>query len=160
MEGWAALSTDTADTEPNDSSRTPIKMTRNDNFAADRAPPVDLPTPEPPEPRVPLDGVDFVDTSQWKLLHRVTFDPHGEEELATTLIFGIAEATGTNPLDHTSWPPLYESIDAQSLQDALFRSAVGQPRPSGTWTVTFEYEGLLILLTADGWICIYGPRSA
>lgn len=99
-----------------------------------------------------------IDTDQWVRVNQAHYDRSSDGELATELIFTIADAKGVDPLDHTELPPLYESVDAQSLEETFFGPpGVGTQRDE-SGAVAFRYDGYKVVLRADGWISVYEPE--
>lgn len=105
-----------------------------------------------------VESGDSVDTERWTQVQQAHYDRNQEEELTTTLVFAIAAAKGVDPLDHDAMPPIYESIDVQSLEDAFFGPSGADTQRSQAGAVNFQYDGLTISLRADGWISVYEPQ--
>ena len=111
-----------------------------------------------PDTSTDVESATNIDTDQWVQISQTNYDRSGDEELATKLIFTIADAKGVDPLDHTALPPLYESIDAQSLEETFFGPpGVGTQRDE-TGVIAFRYAGYKVLLRADGWISVFEPE--
>lgn len=98
-----------------------------------------------------------VDAGEWVQVTQLKYDRESEGELATALVNAIAEAKGVNPLDHAQMPPLYESVDAQALEETFFGLSGVDTDREEAGTITFRYSGYTILLRSDGWIFVYEP---
>jgi hypothetical protein len=96
-----------------------------------------------------------VDAEEWVQVTQLKYDREGE--LATALVKAIAEAKGVDPLDHAQMPPLYESVDAQALEETFFGPSGADTDREEAGTITFRYNGYTILLRSDGWIFVYEP---
>lgn len=105
----------------------------------------------------PVRSPETVDTAHWRQIHQSHYDHEKDVELTTALVSAIAAAKGVDPLNHSALPPLYESIDVQSLEDMFF-SSTRTVTQEVRGAVNFEYNDLTIGLRADGWISIYEPR--
>lgn len=102
--------------------------------------------------------IESVSSDQWVQAHQVHYDRERGEELSTVLTYTIAEAQGVDPLDYTQMPPLYETIDAQALEETFFGPYGANTPREQTGVVTFKYNGYKVALRADGWIFVYEPR--
>jgi len=51
------------------------------------------------------DELTSIDSKKWQQVAQSNYDPDGDEELATTLVYTVAKAKGVNPLDHERLPP-------------------------------------------------------
>jgi hypothetical protein len=83
------------------------------------------------------------------------FDPTGDEELTSAIVFAVTEAEGVDPTV-TDSPPLYEAVDVDSLADVLFGS---EESAAATGRVEFEYRGHVVTVRDDGWIRVFAPSS-
>lgn len=79
------------------------------------------------------------------------FDPGGHRELTSAIVFAVADAEGVDPAEMGA-PPLYESVDACSLDDVLFGARDSTPTDG---RVEFEYRGYLVTVREDGWIRVF-----
>lgn len=102
-----------------------------------------------------MDPVENADTDQWVQVSQTHYDRECEGELATELVFAIAEAMNVDPLDHTKMPPLYESVDAQALEETFFGPSGADTQRDEAGAVTFMYNGHKAALRSDGWIFVY-----
>lgn len=126
----------------------------------DEAPSSNDSTTEPtgesaPETHESVDSATPLDTDQWVQIHQAHYDRTSAGELATALVYAIAEAKGVDPIDHDEMPPLYEFIDAQALEESFFGPSGADTQRSEAGVVTFIYTGYKISLRADGWIFVY-----
>lgn len=101
------------------------------------------------------ESVATVTTDDWVQIHQAYYDREGEEELGTTLVLAIADAIDADPLAPSQMPPLYESVDAQALEETFFGPMGAGTRRDEGGAVTFHYNGYKVALRADGWIFIY-----
>lgn len=103
-----------------------------------------------------MDGDDptrDLDTHQSQAAQR-HYDPDGNGDLTTAIIYAIAEAEAVSPREVKS-PPLYEVVDASAIEDAFFgRHVAGDPR-QGNGAVEFQYTDYLVKVRSDGWIAVY-----
>ncbi|MUV58027.1 HalOD1 output domain-containing protein [Halogeometricum sp. CBA1124] len=90
--------------------------------------------------------------ARWRQVVQRHFDPDGDEELTTALVFAIAEAEGVSPRDVKS-PPLYEVIDATGVENALFGPGTGAETRRGV--VEFHYDEYRLKIEGDGWILVF-----
>lgn len=92
------------------------------------------------------------------------YEPGGQGELTTAIVFAIAEAQGVAPSDVKS-PPLYDFIDVPAIEDAFFGPDVAGVSRRGVGTVEFRYTDYLVKVQSDGWIRVFesddpdSPRS-
>lgn len=100
-------------------------------------------------------SVENADTDQWIQVSQMHYDRENDGELATELVFAIAEAMDVDPLDYTKMPPLYESVDAQALEETFFGPSGADTQRDEAGAVTFMYDGHKVTLRSDGWIFIY-----
>ncbi|WP_254524837.1 HalOD1 output domain-containing protein [Natrinema caseinilyticum] len=82
------------------------------------------------------------------------YESNGQGELTTAIVYAIAEAEGVSPREVKS-PPLYESVDVPSIEDAFFGSDVAGGSRQGIGTVEFQYTNYLVKVRSDGWIQVY-----
>jgi methyl coenzyme M reductase gamma subunit len=78
------------------------------------------------------------------------FDRARGPDLGTTIVRVVAEAEGVPP-DALDGPPLYDRIDADHLEKALFDPRTDGPRQV---TVVFSYHGHRIRVRGDGHVCV------
>ena len=86
------------------------------------------------------------------------YEPDGNGELTTAIIYAIAEAEGVSPSEMTS-PPLYESVDVPAIEDAFFGLDISHESQQGVGTVEFRYTDYLVTVRSDGWIQVYEPTE-
>ncbi|MFD1687176.1 HalOD1 output domain-containing protein [Halobellus litoreus] len=104
------------------------------------------------------DPTNGVDTHQTQVAQR-HYEPNGQVELTTAIIYAIAEAEGVSPSELKS-PPLYESVDVPAIEDAFFGPDVAGDSRQGVGTVEFQYTDYLVKVQSDGWIRVYEPTEA
>lgn len=99
---------------------------------------------------VPSGGPGPVGPGRWTLAGRRRYDPDGDWELSTAIVYALADARGLDvPAVDT---PLYGTVDAAALEQALFGPDGGAVT---TGTVEFRHDGLLVRVRWDGWIQVY-----
>ena len=86
------------------------------------------------------------------------YEPDGNTELTTTIIYAIAEAEGVSPSGVKS-PPLYESVDVPAIEHAFFGPDAATESRQGVGTVAFQYTEYLVKVRSDGWIHVYEPSE-
>ncbi|RQG95097.1 HalOD1 output domain-containing protein [Natrarchaeobius chitinivorans] len=104
------------------------------------------------------DGSTSTDT-HWSQLAQRHYEPNGQGELTTALVFAIAEAKGVSPPEVKS-PPVYESVDIPAIEDAFFGPDLAGDSRQGVGTVEFQYTNYLVKVRSDGWIQVYEPTEA
>lgn len=97
-------------------------------------------------------------TGDWVQLCQSHYDRESDGELVTAPAFAVAEAKDVDPMDRNALPPLYESVDAQSLEEAFFGPTGTKTRRGGSEELTFRYADCRVALRADGWISVYEPQ--
>jgi hypothetical protein len=90
--------------------------------------------------------------ARWRQVAQRHFDPDGDEELTTAIVFAIAEAEGVSPRDVKS-PPLYEVIDVTGVENALF--GLGTRVETRRGVVEFRYGEYRLKVEGDGWILVF-----
>jgi hypothetical protein len=85
------------------------------------------------------------------------YEPNGQKELTTVIIYTIAEADGVSPSEVRS-PPLYEVVDVPAIENAFFGRVGGDSR-RGVGTVEFQYTDYLVNVRSDGWVHVYEPTD-
>lgn len=111
-----------------------------------------------PDTFADVESATNIDTDQWVKVNQAHYDRSSDGELATKLIFTIADAKGVDPLDHTALPPLYGSVDAQSLEETFFGPPGAGTQRDESGIIAFRYDGYKVTLRADGWISVYEPE--
>lgn len=97
------------------------------------------------------------DGRQWTRVARRVHDRDADEELATTIVFALADAEAVAPHEVTG-PSLYEHVDLEALQAVVgdgHRSRSG----SGTNTVRFEYGDYVVVVESTGEVGVYEPAA-
>jgi len=73
------------------------------------------------------------------------FDRSRGTDLATTIAYAVAEAEGVSP--ESLEPPLYDSVDPEGLERALFHARSDAARAR---TAAFPYHGYRVRVRGDG----------
>ena len=107
--------------------------------------------------RMDGDGPTVDPDTHWSQVTQRHYEPDGTGELTTPIVFAIADAKGVSPSDLKS-PPLYECVDASTLEDTFFGPSGAKRAPQDGGIVTFHYTGYKVALRADGWIFVYESR--
>jgi hypothetical protein len=84
------------------------------------------------------------------------FDPARGPGLGTTIVRAVAEADGVAP-EALGGPPLYDRIDAEHLEKALFNSRASGSRGV---TVAFSYRGYRVQVHGDGYVRVVDAAEA
>ncbi|WP_418286029.1 HalOD1 output domain-containing protein [Halorubrum sp. DTA46] len=92
--------------------------------------------------------------AHWKQVAQRPYDPAGNTELSTVIVFAIADAKGVPP-DEISSPPLYESVDVAAIETALFGRDGERIVTNGTGSVEFRYTEYLIRVRGNGWVQVH-----
>ena len=103
------------------------------------------------------DPANDADTN-WSQVAQRNYEPDGQGELTTTIIYAIAEAKDVSPTEVKS-PPLYESVDVPAIEDAFFGPDTATESRQGVGTVAFQYTDYLVKVRSDGWIHVYEPSE-
>ncbi|WP_251342669.1 HalOD1 output domain-containing protein [Haloplanus halophilus] len=98
---------------------------------------------------MPMPVDDPIDDPKPLVRHR--YDPEAGRELSTAIVRAIATVEGVPP-EEVSIPPLYDCIDVESLEHALFGTV---DAAGGAISATFRCGTYLVTVTADGWVRIY-----
>ncbi|MFB6121836.1 MAG: HalOD1 output domain-containing protein [Haloferacaceae archaeon] len=88
------------------------------------------------------------DAADWEFVTRHEWS--GADDLGTTVVQAVESYAG---VDASALPPLYESVDAEALEELL------EPRessPGGNVDVRFDYEAFEVVVTSDGLILARG----
>ena len=107
-----------------------------------------------------IDGADptsGADIHQSQVAQR-HYEPNGQGELTTAVIYAIAEAEGVSP-DAVKSPPLYEFIDVPAIEDAFFGPDISEESRRGVGTIEFRYTDYLVTVRSDGWIRVFEPTE-
>ncbi|MFC5971645.1 HalOD1 output domain-containing protein [Halomarina salina] len=92
-------------------------------------------------------------TDDWTQVVQHHYDPTGDGELTTAILFAVADARNVSP-NEIDTPPLYEWIDAAALEETFFGTEVEDAR-RGIGTVEFRYVEFLVKVRSDGWIQVF-----
>jgi len=103
------------------------------------------------------DSTSSADTHQSQVAQR-HYNPNGNGELTTAIIYTIAEAEDVCPSE-MKLPPLYESVDVPAIENAFFGpNAAGGSRQC-VGKIEFRYADYLVKVQSDGWIQVYEPTE-
>jgi len=94
--------------------------------------------------------------SQWRQVVRRLYEPDRDGGLTAAIVFAIADAEGVAPTEVNS-PPLYEAVDAERIEQALFGSETGETVREATGRVEFRYADYLVSVGSDGWVRVSEP---
>ena len=97
--------------------------------------------------------------THWSQVAQRNYEPDGDRELTTVIVYAIAEAKGCAPNEVRS-PPLYESVDVPAIEAAFFGPTGADDLRQGVGTVEFQYTGYRVKVRSDGWVQVYEPTEA
>lgn len=103
---------------------------------------------QPAERRAPTDA-------DWEVSVQVPYDPTEDDDLATAVVYAVAEAEGIGPGDVKS-PPLYDVVDAAALEEAIFGSGSASASRDDVRSTEFLYRGHRVVVRGDGWVVVHG----
>ncbi|QCJ48446.1 hypothetical protein FCF25_00605 [Haloprofundus sp. MHR1] len=72
--------------------------------------------------------------------------------MSVTILGAVADAAGVDPL-HNEFSPLYDSVDVDALETALFGPDSRRPRDI-RGELAFDYEGFEVAVRADGRVSV------
>jgi hypothetical protein len=78
------------------------------------------------------------------------FDASTGTDLATTIVYAVAEAEDVPP-EALGGPPLYDQVDPDGLERALFHERAESARDR---TATFPYRGYRVRVRGDGRVAV------
>lgn len=104
-----------------------------------------------------FDDSSIVGDPDWVQVAQRRYDPGGDQELATEIVFAVAAAENVPPADVES--PLYERVDAAALEATLFSSTGDGDDFRESMTTTFRYATYLVKVRSDGRIQVYEPTG-
>ncbi|MFC4550600.1 MULTISPECIES: HalOD1 output domain-containing protein [Halorussus] len=107
----------------------------------------------------PTDEKINVDESEWRQVNQIHYGRESDHELSTVLVFAIAEAKDVDPLDYGAMPPLYDSIDVESVEEMFFGPSGADTEREEEGTVSFHFDDHKVAVYSDGWIRIYEPAG-
>jgi len=90
----------------------------------------------------------------WRQAVQRHFDPEGELELTTAIVFAIADAANVDPAELKS-PTLYEVVDVPSIEETFFGAEEYGESRRGAGRVEFTYEDYRVVVDSDGWIRVF-----
>jgi|GEM_PF-680036 len=85
---------------------------------------------------------------RWRQVTERSYDPHGPGDLTTAVVHAVAEATSVSPM--TLEPPLYDSVDVETIEDTFGWGSTAGTDTSGARLVEFRYQDHLVTVSADG----------
>jgi len=98
------------------------------------------------------DGKQPIDAeTEWTQVAQRHYDPDGNMELTTAIVYALADAKEINPRAVKS-PPIYECIDVPAMEDAFFGPDGAAGSRQGIGSVTFRYADYQVEVQSDGWI--------
>ncbi|WP_224448646.1 HalOD1 output domain-containing protein [Haloprofundus salilacus] len=115
--------------------------------------PMSTESPKKKQRRVSMNGETAGE--DWTFETQAHYDPDEQRDLTTVIIGAIAEVEEVKIVDIKE-PPLYEVVDTESVEGALF----GRPEATrnGTQSKTeFRYRNHKVSVDADGWITVFSP---
>jgi hypothetical protein len=89
---------------------------------------------------------------------RRLYDPDEDVELATVIVYALADALGVSPSELTS-PTLYECVDVESLEIALFGDGSADRTRQTSGAVSFQYVESIVNIHGNGLVEVYGSPS-
>lgn len=101
---------------------------------------------------------DLRQNPRWRLAAQRHYDPSGDVELTTAVIFAVAEARGVDPSDVKS-PVLYDVVDIPAIEKGFFDREIKSESLQETGVVEFSYDELQVQIKHDGWIQIFEVAS-
>jgi hypothetical protein len=107
-------------------------------------------TPTDPPIRHDRDTVTHADTKAGAY-----FERSRGADLGTTIIRAVAAVEGVSP-ESLADPPLYEHIDVEHLEKAMFGPGTDGSRET---TVTFPYRGHHVHVRGDGYVYVTDPTG-
>lgn len=96
--------------------------------------------------------------THWRQVAQRHYEPDGDGDLTTAIVFTIADAKNVSPAEMKP-PPLYESVDVAAIDDAFFGLNREDAARQGTGTIKFRYTEYLVKIRSDGWIQVYAPTE-
>ncbi|WP_424015940.1 HalOD1 output domain-containing protein [Halorubrum xinjiangense] len=107
-----------------------------------------------------VDSVPVGDTptlsqnAHWNRVAQRLYDPEGNGELVTDIVFAVADAEGVEPTELEA--RLYHTIDPEGIERAFFGPEPTEAARNGTESVEFRYAGYLVDVRSDGFH-VYEP---
>jgi len=94
---------------------------------------------------------------RWRQVAEREYDPDGSRDLTTAVVLAVAEATDVSPM--ALEPPLYDSVDVESIEDIFGWRATTGTDTTDARRVEFRYGDTLVTVNADGRIDVATPAS-
>jgi hypothetical protein len=85
---------------------------------------------------------------RWRQVAERDYDPDGPGTLTTAIALAVARATGVSPM--ALEPPLYESVDVETIEETFRRRESTGSNTSGARLVEFRYGEHRVTVSADG----------
>lgn len=95
---------------------------------------------------------------EWIQVAQQKYDPGSDADLATPIVYALAEADGVSPTELKS-PILYDVVNVSALEDAFFDRELPGNHRQGTGTTAFRYNQYLVKLQSNGWIQVFGQTD-
>lgn len=92
-------------------------------------------------------------SGEWQQAKQTNYDPDSDGELATTLVYAVADVKGVDPLDRDQLPVLYDVVDAEFLEETFVASA--ERAVAGEGAFCFQYADVMVTVERNGWITVY-----
>ena len=124
--------------QPESDPRERADQHRNEAISADEG--LDAPTP--------ADALN----GGWTFATQRHYDSEEPLTLTNVIIEAIADAEGV-PFVEIKEPPLYEVVDAEALEEALFNRPTASRESMGS-SAEFHYNGYKVKVEADGWVTV------
>jgi len=86
------------------------------------------------------------------------YEPDGQGELTTAIIYAIAEAEGVPP-SAVTLPPLYESVDVPAIEGTFFGPDISDESRQCAGAVEFRYADYLVTVRSDGRVRVFEPTE-
>ena len=99
------------------------------------------------------------DETEWAFAAQDVYEPDGNRDLTTTIISAIAAAEGV-PIQDVTAPPLYDIVDGEALEQALFGATRLGVYREWTGSVAFYYVQYKVRVESDGWVTVFEPDEA
>jgi len=94
------------------------------------------------------------ESDDWVQVEQAHFDPGGERELGTAIVYAVANAKHVGPNDYAALPPLNECVDSEALEKAVFQRADWTADPATDAAISFVYADYRVTVRSDGWILV------
>jgi hypothetical protein len=85
---------------------------------------------------------------RWRQVVQRSYDPDGPGDLTAAIALAVAEATGKSPT--TLEPPLYDSVDGETIEELFDWGATTEVGTTDARLVEFRYDDNLVTVRANG----------